>query len=92
MKGLEICGSTGDSSILVGESLQNLQNYIGSQRVVITTDKNIRHYYSKNVPPHEVIEVGTGERIRNLNYKFRKIALAYMLFIVVVSASMHHSF
>ena len=69
MKGLEIWGSTGDSTILVGESLQNIENYIGSQWVVIIADKNARYYYSKDFSPHEVIAIGTGEKITNLNYK-----------------------
>jgi 3-dehydroquinate synthase len=61
-----IHGSTADSKILIGESLQNLQNYIASERVAIITDSNVRRLYGKNFPPYEIIEIGTGEKIKNL--------------------------
>ncbi|MGD8227293.1 MAG: 3-dehydroquinate synthase [Desulfobacteraceae bacterium] len=66
MKSLMIHGSTADSKILIGESLQNLQNYIASERVAIITDSNVRRLYGKNFPPYEIIEIGTGEKIKNL--------------------------
>lgn len=67
MKRLMIHGSTGDSSILIGESLQNLQKYIASEHVVIITDSNVRHLYGKDFPPYEIIEIGIGEKIKNLD-------------------------
>ena len=67
MKVLEIHGSTGDSKILIGESLQNISKYINADRVLIITDTNVKHHYLKDFPPHEVIEIGTGEKIKNLD-------------------------
>lgn len=67
MKILEIHGSTGNSTILIGESLQNLREYINSEEVVIITDKNVSRFYSKDFPHYEVIEIGTGEKIKNLD-------------------------
>lgn len=67
MKVLEIHGSTGDSTILIGESLRDLRKYIPAEKVVIITDANVRHYYLKDFPPSEVIAVGTGEKIKNLD-------------------------
>lgn len=67
VKALEIHGSNGDSTILIGESLRNLRKYIPSEKVVIITDTNVRHYYLKYFPPWEVIEIGTGEKIKNLD-------------------------
>jgi len=67
VKILEIHGRTGDSSILIGESLQNLREYINSEEAVIITDKNVRRFYSKDFPHYEVIEIGTGEKIKNLD-------------------------
>ena len=67
MRVLEIHGSTGNSTILIGESLQNLQDYINSEEVLIITDKNVRRLYSKDFPHYEVIEIGTGEKIKNLD-------------------------
>ena len=62
-----IHGSTGDSNILIGEGLENLQKYIASERVVIITDSNVRRLYGKEFPPCEVIEIGMGEKIKNLD-------------------------
>ncbi len=62
-----IHGSTGDSNILIGESLQNLQKYIASEQVVIITDSNVRRLYGKDFPPYEIIEIGMGEKIKNLD-------------------------
>ncbi len=67
MKSLMIHGSTGDSKILIGENLQNLQKYIVSERVVIITDSNVRRLYGKDFPPYEIIEIGMGEKIKNLD-------------------------
>jgi len=67
VKILEIHGSTGNSTILIGESLRNLKGYIRSEEVVIITDKNVRRAYSEDFPHCEVIEIGTGEKIKNLD-------------------------
>jgi len=67
MKTLEIHGSTGDSFIYVGETLQNLENYIPSENVVIITDKNVKQFYENDFPPHPVITIDTGEKIKNLD-------------------------
>jgi 3-dehydroquinate synthase len=64
---LEIHGSTGDSTILIGESLRDLRKYIPAEKAVIITDTNVRHYYLKDFPSSEVIEIGTGEEIKNLD-------------------------
>jgi 3-dehydroquinate synthase len=67
VKVLEIHGATGNSTISIGETLQNLHEYIGSEKKVIITDENVRRLYSKDFPPYEVIEIGTGEKIKNLD-------------------------
>jgi len=67
VKTVEIQGSTGDSTILIGERLQDLRKYIPSENVVIITDTNMWHYYRKDFPPCEVIKIGTGEKIKNLD-------------------------
>jgi 3-dehydroquinate synthase len=67
VKSLKIHGSTGDSNILIGESLQNLQKYMASEQVVIITDSNVRRLYGKVFPPYEIIEIGMGEKIKNLD-------------------------
>ncbi len=67
MKTLEIHGSTGDSLIHVGEILRNLGNYIPSENVVFITDKNVTQFYENDFPPHPVITIETGEKIKNLD-------------------------
>ena len=67
MRVLEIRGTTGDSTILIGESLRDLGRYIPVEKAVIITDTNVRHYYGKDFPSYEVIEIGTGEKIKHLD-------------------------
>jgi 3-dehydroquinate synthase len=67
MKVLKIHGHTGDSTILIGEKLKNLIKYIPAQNSVIITDKNVKRYYFDDFPECEVIEIGTGEKIKNLD-------------------------
>jgi 3-dehydroquinate synthase len=67
MKTLEIHGSTGDSFIYVGETIQNLENYIPTENVVIITDKNVMQFYENDFPTHPVITIDTGEKIKNLD-------------------------
>jgi 3-dehydroquinate synthase len=64
---LEIHGSTGYSTILIGESIRNLRKYIPSEKVVIITDTNVCHHYLEYFSSCEVIEIGTGEGIKNLD-------------------------
>jgi 3-dehydroquinate synthase len=67
VKVLEIHGATGDSTILIGESLGDLRKYISAEEVVIITDTNVRSYYLKDFLSYEVIEIGTGEKVKNLD-------------------------
>jgi 3-dehydroquinate synthase len=67
MKTFEIHGSTGDSFIHVGETLQNLQNYIPSENIVFITDKNVKQFYENDFPLHPVITIDVGEKIKNLD-------------------------
>jgi len=67
MKTLEIYGSAKNSTIRVGEKLQNLGNYIPTENVVIITDVNVKRFYQNNFPPHPVITIQTGEKTKNLD-------------------------
>lgn len=67
MKTLKVHGAAGVSNILIGEGLQNLRNYIPAQRAVIITDTNVRDLYQQDFPPCDVIIIGTGENIKNLD-------------------------
>lgn len=68
MKRIEIHGDRGDSAILIGESLRGLGKYVPEDgQVIIITDTNVRHYYSKDFQSEDVIEIGTGEKIKSLD-------------------------
>ncbi|QTA81488.1 3-dehydroquinate synthase [Desulfonema limicola] len=66
MKTLEIHGSTGKSTLMIGERLQNLGKYIPENTIIIT-DTNVRRLFQDDFPKCEVIEIGTGEAVKNLD-------------------------
>ncbi|MDR0384654.1 MAG: 3-dehydroquinate synthase [Prevotellaceae bacterium] len=56
------------SSILIGESIENLSDYLKSERVFILTNQVIFDLYSKFFPENaEVIVMPSGEDHKNLN-------------------------
>ena len=67
MQLLEIKGVTGNSKILIGETLENLAKYLPAGKSVIITDRNVSRIYRKSFPACDVIEIGTGEKIKNLD-------------------------
>ena len=67
MRSLEIKGKACTSKILVGEKLENLQHYIPPGNFVIITDTNVGRIYRGCFPSCEVIEIATGEKVKNLD-------------------------
>ncbi len=67
METFHVNGLLGQSSIHVGESIKNLENYLPDGQVVIVTDENIKKYYQKDFPDVPVITIGTGEGIKTLS-------------------------
>ncbi|MFH2058117.1 MAG: 3-dehydroquinate synthase [Pseudomonadota bacterium] len=68
METFHVNGQLGRSSIHVGESIKNLENYLPKEhQVVIVTDENIQKYYHKDFPDVPVITIGTGEAIKTLS-------------------------
>ena len=67
MRLFDIQGDTGHSTILIGERLQALKKYVETDQLVIITDSNVRDIYQKDFPPGDVIEIGIGENIKNLD-------------------------
>lgn len=67
MKRVEIHGAAKNSTILIGECLKNLSNYIPSQDVVLITDQTVSDYYKKDFPNFRTITIGTGEHIKTLD-------------------------
>jgi 3-dehydroquinate synthase len=67
LKTFIIRGTNGDSTILIGERIQNLKKYISAEKIVVITDINVHRLYQKNFPSDNVIIIGTGEKIKNLD-------------------------
>jgi 3-dehydroquinate synthase len=67
MRELKIRGTSGDSTLYIGESLQNLKDYIPPVKMVIITDSIVKHHYHRDFPSADVIEIGMGEKIKNLD-------------------------
>jgi 3-dehydroquinate synthase len=64
---LEIKGERERSRILVGESLDNLLNYIPKEQVFIITDETVHRLYGHRFPSVPVLTIGEGEGIKNLD-------------------------
>jgi 3-dehydroquinate synthase len=67
LKTFTIRGTNSDSTILIGERIQNLKKYISAGKIVVITDINVHRLYQKYFPSHNVIAIGTGEKIKNLD-------------------------
>lgn len=65
-KSIIIQGSTGTSRILVGESHKTLGAWLPTGKRILLTDSNVRRYYPSVFDSEAVIEVGTGEKIKDL--------------------------
>ena len=66
MKTVQIKGSTGETIILVGESLDNLHRYVAMENTIVITDTRIADIYGKHFPSCKRITIGMGESIKNL--------------------------
>lgn len=76
MKIIEIQGQSGISKIIINESLENLNQYVPANRTVIITDYNVSLYYRSHFPGWEVVEIGTGEKVKTLDtvqYIYKKL-------------------
>lgn len=66
METFHVKGQLKLSSVYLGESLKNLENYLPSTQTIIVTDKNIKKYYQKDFPDVPIITIETGENIKTL--------------------------
>ncbi len=76
MKIIEIQGQSGISKIIINESLENLNQYVPANRAVIITDYNVSLYYRSRFPGWQVVEIGTGEKVKTLDtvqYIYKKL-------------------
>jgi 3-dehydroquinate synthase len=66
VKKIHIKGRAGNSSILIGETLKNLPQYLQAGKTIIITDSNVRDLFREEFPPYDVIQIGVGEEIKTL--------------------------
>jgi 3-dehydroquinate synthase len=66
MRQMKISGKTGECSIMVGESIGNLEGYCGAGKALIVTDANVRRLHGEKFPGWPVVEVGQGEEAKTL--------------------------
>ena len=68
----QIEGMSGPSRILIGESLNNLPRYLPRTKTVVITDTNVLRHHRALLPSAEIIELGSGEKMKSLD-TIRKI-------------------
>ena len=72
-----ICNAeTGNSRIYIGKKISQISEFIGDDRAVIITDKNILKLYGHHFRQYPVIVIGTGEKKKTLStveYIIRKL-------------------
>ncbi len=66
MKKLLVRAASGSSQILVGESIDNLKQYMDERHAVIITDRTVAGHYQKQFPKCPVILIDSGEQIKTL--------------------------
>lgn len=67
MKTITIEGNSNHSNVMVGEDIENVEEYIPENRLVVITDTNVKRHYGNNFPKGDLITIGTGEKIKNLD-------------------------
>jgi len=67
MRKLTINGQLNSSTLLIGERLQNAARHIPEERIIIITDTKVRDLYQKEFPSGDIITIGSGETIKNLD-------------------------
>jgi 3-dehydroquinate synthase len=67
MQTIHIKTETGESSIYLGEKLENLSKYFPQgKKVIILTDENIVKHYAKHLQGFPIIQMGLGEKNKTL--------------------------
>ena len=55
-----------ESKIILGEKLKNINKYLPAKKVVIITDTVVNNLYVDNLKDFDIIEIGLGEQVKNL--------------------------
>jgi len=67
MKRIEVKGERSSSTILVGESLLKLRDYIPKENVFIVTDSNVYQLYQTHFPKFPIFIMEPGEAHKNIS-------------------------
>lgn len=67
MQSAVIHGMSNDSLVMVGESINNLNEYLSGREAIIITDVNVFLHYHHLLSSDKIIQIGTGEVIKNLD-------------------------
>ena len=66
MQSIVVEGRSGQSHVMIGESLTHLCDHLPAGRTIIITDENVARYYRDRFPPCDIITIGTGEKNKTL--------------------------
>lgn len=66
MKTYRIEGSMGQSTIVIGDSLSNLGNYLPSGKIIVITEDTVWRHHQRSFPSAEVIKISPGETAKSL--------------------------
>ena len=67
MKTIHIQSRNGLSTLLIGEHLKQLPQYIAGRQTIIITDDTVLNLYGKDFPDCPVIAIGCGEAIKTID-------------------------
>ena len=66
MKTVKLDTPIGKSTIVIGERLENLKQYLPANHPIIITDTNVQKHWGHLFPPGAVFTIDTGEGIKTL--------------------------
>lgn len=66
MEKITINSCSGKSEIVIGEKLENLKKYCGSDNPIVITDNNVASLYGRELEGYRKIVIGNGEKSKNL--------------------------
>jgi 3-dehydroquinate synthase len=67
LKEIVITTESAKSIVKIGESINNINNYVSIKNMVIITDENVNRLYSQSFMKYRTIVIGTGEEIKNIS-------------------------
>ncbi len=66
MRSIEVGGSCGGSTVVIGARLERLASYCDPAKTTIVTDAPVRSLYGQLFPSCRIIEIGTGEKSKTM--------------------------